>query len=124
MPCLLRLYQRWNFIWRTRFPDNSGKPGTLRPRVAMMAGVVDTLWSFDRFFGEVLQYEGGGGMNPRNSLHRGQYSLLALLGATSAVALYTWAWGLGEVTRGIIAVSVGFCAIVAFCIIVVRELCK
>jgi len=32
--------------------------GQKRPPAAMMAGVVDTLWSFDRFFDEVMQYEG------------------------------------------------------------------
>ena len=48
----------YNFVWRTRYPDQSGKRGKQRPPAAMMAGIVDTLWSFDRFFEEVLQYEG------------------------------------------------------------------
>jgi hypothetical protein len=46
----------YDFVWRTRFPDNSGRPGKLRPTAAMMAGVVDTLWSFDNFYDAVIQY--------------------------------------------------------------------
>lgn len=46
----------YNFVWRTRHSDKSGKRGTLRPTAAMMAGVVDTLWSFDDFYNEVLMY--------------------------------------------------------------------
>lgn len=48
----------YNFVWRTRYPDRSGKTGKLRPTAAMMAGVVNTLWSFDTFFETVRQYEG------------------------------------------------------------------
>jgi IS1 family transposase len=36
----------YNFVWRTRYPDDSGKPGKLRPTAAMMAGVTDRLWRF------------------------------------------------------------------------------
>lgn len=46
----------YNFVWRTRHADNSGKRGTLRPTAAMMAGVVDTLWGFDDFYNEVIMY--------------------------------------------------------------------
>lgn len=37
----------YNFCWRTRYPDDSGKRGQFRPPAAMMAGVAKTLWSFD-----------------------------------------------------------------------------
>lgn len=37
----------YNFCWRSRYADNSGKRGRFRPPAAMMAGVVDRLWSFD-----------------------------------------------------------------------------
>lgn len=37
----------YNFCWRTRYPDDSGKCGRLRPTAAMMAGVTDRLWSFE-----------------------------------------------------------------------------
>ncbi len=46
----------YNFCWRTRHSDTSGKRGTLRPTAAMMAGVVDRLWNFDDFYREVLIY--------------------------------------------------------------------
>ncbi len=46
----------YNFVWRTRHSDTSGKPGTLRPTAAMMAGVVNKLWSFHDFYNEVLMY--------------------------------------------------------------------
>ncbi|RIK74575.1 MAG: hypothetical protein DCC68_22835 [Planctomycetota bacterium] len=36
----------YNFCWRTRYPDDSGKSGRRRPTAAMMAGVTDRLWSF------------------------------------------------------------------------------
>ena len=44
----------YNFVWRTRYPDDSGKRGQLRLPAAMLAGVVDTLWDFERLFGEVM----------------------------------------------------------------------
>jgi len=37
----------YNFVWRTRYPDQSGQAGRLRPTAAMMAGVTDHLWSFE-----------------------------------------------------------------------------
>lgn len=42
----------YNFVWRTRHSDKSGKPGKLRPTAAMMAKVVPDLWSFDRLYNE------------------------------------------------------------------------
>lgn len=46
----------YNFVWRTRYPNNSGRSGTKRPTAAMMAGVVGDLWDFERFYNEVLMY--------------------------------------------------------------------
>lgn len=46
----------YNFVWRTRHPDKSGRPGKLRPTAAMMAKVVPDLWNFDRLYDEVCQY--------------------------------------------------------------------
>ena len=46
----------YNFCWRTRYPDQSGRPGKLRPTAAMMTKVVPDLWSFDRLYNEVIQY--------------------------------------------------------------------
>lgn len=46
----------YNFVWRTRHKDKSGKPGKLRPTAAMMAKVVPDLWDFDRLYSEVCQY--------------------------------------------------------------------
>ena len=46
----------YNFIWRTRYPDHSGKPGKLRPTAAMMAKVTDRLWKFDELYETVLNY--------------------------------------------------------------------
>ncbi len=43
----------YNYVWRTRFDDNSGQSGRLRPTAAMMAGVTDTLWSFEDLFDAV-----------------------------------------------------------------------
>ena len=42
----------YNFVWRTRKPDNSGK---LRPTAAMMAGLTDRIWTFDELFEVVLK---------------------------------------------------------------------
>jgi hypothetical protein len=44
----------YNFVWRTRFPDQSGRCGKRRPPAAMMAGVTDRLWSFQDLFEELL----------------------------------------------------------------------
>ena len=46
----------YNFVWRTRHSDKSGKPGKLRPTAAMMAKVTDKLWSFADLYNEVIQY--------------------------------------------------------------------
>lgn len=46
----------YNFVWRTRNTDRSGKAGKLRPTAAMMAGVTDHLWSFDEFYETVCRY--------------------------------------------------------------------
>jgi IS1 family transposase len=46
----------YNFVWRTRHSDKSGKPGKLRPTAAMMAKVTDHLWNFDEFYRTVNQY--------------------------------------------------------------------
>ena len=46
----------YNFIWRTRHKDTSGKRGKLRPPAAMMAGVVDKLWNFDDLYDNVINY--------------------------------------------------------------------
>ena len=46
----------YNFGWRTRHTDKSGKCGRLRPTAAMMAKVVPDLWNFDRLYDEVCQY--------------------------------------------------------------------
>ncbi len=46
------IFAAWyNFVWRTRTADNSGK---LRPTAAMMAGLTDHLWDFDELFATVL----------------------------------------------------------------------
>ncbi|MFH1923592.1 MAG: IS1 family transposase [Planctomycetota bacterium] len=46
----------YNFVWRTRYPDDSGKRGQLRLPAAMLAGAVDTLWDFERLFDEAMAY--------------------------------------------------------------------
>ena len=43
----------YNFCWRTRHNDQSGKSGQLRPTAAMMAGVTPRLWTFQMLFDEV-----------------------------------------------------------------------
>ncbi len=40
----------YNFVWRTRYPDQSGQAGRLRSTAAMMAGVTDRLWSFEDLY--------------------------------------------------------------------------
>ena len=42
----------YNFVWRTRKPDKSGKK---RPTAAMMAKLTNHLWGFDEFFDAVLK---------------------------------------------------------------------
>ena len=46
----------YNFVWRTRFPDNSGRAGRRRPTAAMMAKVTDHLWSFEELYNTVIYY--------------------------------------------------------------------
>jgi hypothetical protein len=46
----------YNFVWRTRYPDDSGREGRLRPTAAMLAGVTDRLYSFSDLYEEVIQY--------------------------------------------------------------------
>jgi len=46
----------YDFVWRTRYPDESGRAGRLRPTAAMMAGVTNHLWSFDEFYETIIQY--------------------------------------------------------------------
>jgi IS1 family transposase len=44
----------YNFCWRTRYPDWSGKRGKRRAPAALLAGVTDRLWTFDTLFDEVM----------------------------------------------------------------------
>jgi hypothetical protein len=44
----------YNFAWRTRHTDQSGKPGKLCPTAAMMAKVMDHLWTFEDFYVMVI----------------------------------------------------------------------
>jgi IS1 family transposase len=44
----------YNFCWRTRYPDYSGKPGKRRPPAAMLAGVTDHVWKFDELFSNAM----------------------------------------------------------------------
>jgi IS1 family transposase len=46
-------FANYNFCWRPRNTDQSGKAGRLRPTPAMMAGVTNRLWKFDDLFSEV-----------------------------------------------------------------------
>jgi IS1 family transposase len=46
-------FANYNFCWRPRYQDWSGKAGRLRPTPAMMAGVTSRLWKFDDLFDEV-----------------------------------------------------------------------
>ncbi len=46
----------YNFVWRTRYPDDSGQSGRKRPTAAMLAGITDRLWSFEELFNTVIQY--------------------------------------------------------------------
>lgn len=43
-----------NFVWRSRYPNHSGKAGKKRPTAAMMAKVTDRLWTFQDLFAEVM----------------------------------------------------------------------
>jgi IS1 family transposase len=46
----------YNFVWRTRYPDDSGKAGRYRPPAAVMAGVTPHLWTFSDLFNRVMGY--------------------------------------------------------------------
>ncbi len=48
--CFMAYY---NFCWRSRYPDYSGKCGRRRPPAAMAAGVTDRLWTFNELFSAV-----------------------------------------------------------------------
>ena len=43
----------YNYCWRPRYQDWSGKAGQLRPTPAMMAGITNRLWNFGMLFEEV-----------------------------------------------------------------------
>ncbi len=45
----------YNFVWRTRYPDNTGRRGQRRPPAAMAAGLVDRLWRFEDLFDALWQ---------------------------------------------------------------------
>lgn len=40
----------YNFVWKTRLPEE----GRNRLPATMLAGVVDTLWDFEKLFDEVM----------------------------------------------------------------------
>lgn len=44
----------YNWVWRTRYPDGP-RAGRLRPPAAMLAGVTDTLWTFEDLYDAVSQ---------------------------------------------------------------------
>ncbi|MCI0331808.1 MAG: hypothetical protein L0228_01115 [Planctomycetes bacterium] len=46
-------FANYNFCWRPRHSDDSGKSGQLRVTPAMAAGVTSRLWKFDDLFSEV-----------------------------------------------------------------------
>jgi hypothetical protein len=46
----------YNWCWRTRYPDDSGRRGRLRPTAVMMAGVTDRLYGFNDLYNEVIHY--------------------------------------------------------------------
>ena len=46
----------YNFVWRTRHSDQSGKSGKLRPTATMVVKVTDRLWTFDDLYDAVLYY--------------------------------------------------------------------
>jgi IS1 family transposase len=46
-------FANYNFCWRPRHTDYSGKSGQLRVTPAMAAGVANRLWKFDELFAEV-----------------------------------------------------------------------
>lgn len=46
----------YNFVWRTRHADDSGKAGKKRPAAVTMAKVTDPLWTFEELYNTVIQY--------------------------------------------------------------------
>ena len=46
----------YNFVWGTRYPDASGRRGQLWLPAAMLVGVVDALWDFERLFHKASAY--------------------------------------------------------------------
>lgn len=46
----------YNYVWRTRYPDKSGKSGQLRPTAAMAAGLTGKLWNFDDLYDTIIYY--------------------------------------------------------------------
>ena len=44
----------YNYCWRSRHSDQSGKRGQLRPPAAMQAGLTDRLWKFADLFDAVM----------------------------------------------------------------------
>jgi hypothetical protein len=46
----------YNFVWRTRYEDNSGRSGQQRLPAAMLAGVTNKLWNFETLFDNVRCY--------------------------------------------------------------------
>ena len=45
----------YNYCWRSRENDDSGKRGQLRVPAAMQAGIVDRLWKFDDLYDAVMK---------------------------------------------------------------------
>lgn len=45
-----------NWLWRSRYPDDRGRPGKCRPPAAMLAGITDHLYTFDELYQEVIHY--------------------------------------------------------------------
>lgn len=46
----------YNFVWRCRYPDHSGRRGQHRLPAAFSAGVVNKLWNFETLFDHVRCY--------------------------------------------------------------------
>ena len=52
--CVAIFMAYYNFVWRTRYPDWSGKRGRYRPTAAMMAGITNDVWSFEQLYNCVM----------------------------------------------------------------------
>jgi len=60
----------YNFCWRTRKPNKSGRR---RPTAAVMAGLADHTWSFDELFDAVIVdrgFKGSQFRGPRGASYR------------------------------------------------------